>query len=72
MRSDTKASANCVYYFVLLLIYLHVMGCLFFFACLTTYNISTMKVDMLNELNIRKELDDNSIVWLKPRYEQEY
>ena len=50
LRKDVKAEASCLYYFVLLVIYLHVMGCLFFLACLTTYNVSTFKLTYMEEL----------------------
>ena len=50
LRKDVKAEASCLYYFVLLVIYLHVMGCLFFLACLTTYKVSTFKIGYMQEL----------------------
>lgn len=34
MQKDAKAQFSCCFYFVLLLIYLHMIGCLFFFFCL--------------------------------------
>lgn len=44
--------ARCMYYFVLLLIYLNVMGCILFFVCQQTYSVSSFKLDYLEELKI--------------------
>ena len=52
LRKDQKSTASCGYYFVLLLIYLHMVGCLFFFFCLQTYNVSSTKIGILEGLNL--------------------
>ena len=52
MRTDSKAQSTACFYFVLLLIYLHMMGCLFFFFCLKTYEISTTRLGILGDLGL--------------------
>ena len=47
LKTDAKAQATACFYFVLLLIYLHMMGCLFFFFCLKTYEESTTRLGIL-------------------------
>jgi len=37
LKKSEKATMSCGYFFFLLLIYLHIMGCLFFTICLMTY-----------------------------------
>ena len=49
--------SSCGFYFILLLIYLHMMGCLFFFACLKTYGRSSKRIGVLDELGMREDID---------------
>jgi len=63
MAKDQKSMASCGFYFILLLIYLHMVGCLYFFFCLQTYEKSTAKLDMLDQLQLRD---------FRPYYEEEY
>jgi len=60
LRKDYKAQASCCYYFVLLLIYLHMMGCLFFLACMTTYEMSSFKLSYLEDLTLVNISTDNN------------
>ena len=53
LDKDTKAKASCGFYFVLLLIYLHMVGSLFFFFCLTTYEYSSTRLGIIDELGLR-------------------
>ena len=53
MKKSEKALMSCGYFFFLLIIYLHVMGCLFFLVCLITYEGSTDRLDHLDELGFR-------------------
>lgn len=39
---------------MLLLIYLHMIGCLFFFFCLQTYEISSTRLGIIDELGLRQ------------------
>lgn len=53
LPKDSKAEMNCCFYFVLLLIYLHMVGCLFFFFCLKTYEVSSTRVGIIDDLGYR-------------------
>ena len=55
---ERKALSSCGFYFVLLLIYLHMMGCLFFFACLKTYTRSSKRISVLDDMGMRTLADD--------------
>ena len=37
LTKETKSKASCCFYFCLMIIYLHMVGSLFFYFCLTTY-----------------------------------
>ena len=37
LTKETKSKASCCFYFCLMIIYLHMVGCQFFYFCLTTY-----------------------------------
>ena len=39
---------------MLLLIYLHMIGCLFFFFCLQTYEASSTRLSVIDELGLRQ------------------
>ena len=69
-----KAQASCGYYFVLLLIYLHMMGCLFFFTCLVTYRESSYKLSELEGLGLCQKASsaNPSFECLIDRYTAEY
>ena len=54
LNKDTKAKASCGFYFVLLLIYLHMVGSLFFYICLTTYENSSTRLGIIDELGLRQ------------------
>lgn len=72
LQKATKAQASCGFYFLLLLIYLHVMGCLFFFFCLETYVISDKKVSVIDELGLRIVEADGTESWFMDKFEEEY
>ena len=44
---------SCGYFFILLLIYLHIMACLFFTVCLGTYKASTDRLKTLDAMELR-------------------
>lgn len=44
LKKSEKATMSCGYFFFLLLIYLHIMACLFFTVCLSTYAASTTRL----------------------------
>ena len=53
---------------MLLLIYLHMMGCLFFF-CLKTYEVSSTRIDIIDELGLRqKDEKTNKYTYLFEEY----
>ena len=52
LHKDTKALISFFYYTLLLVIYLHLTGCLLFYFYLKTYEISTDYLSILADLNI--------------------
>ena len=54
LSSDEKTKASCCFYFVLLLLYLHMIGCLFFYFCLTTYEKSSTRLGIMDGLGLRQ------------------
>ena len=73
LQKDQKAQANCGFYFVLLLIYLHMIGCLFFFFCLQTYETSSTRVGILEELGLRQVDASTSLATYPfPEFEDKY
>ena len=52
LQKYQKAWASFGYYFVLLLIYLHMLGCLFFFFCLQTYEVSSTRLGILSGMGM--------------------
>ena len=53
-QKDQKAKMSCGFFFVLLLIYLHMIGCMFFFLCLTTYEVSSTRIGILEDMGARQ------------------
>lgn len=58
LKKSEKASMSCGYFFILLLIYLHIMACIFFTICLQTYKESTDRLDILQKMNLYTCKDD--------------
>ena len=54
LTKETKSKASCCFYFCLMIIYLHMVGSLFFYFCLTTYEKSSTRLDIIDELGLRK------------------
>ena len=49
------------------------IGCLFFFFCMLSYNESSLKKDNLDTLGLRVHDDDSEITtWFRPEYANEY
>ena len=57
---------------MLLLIYLHMIGSLFFFVCLSTYKESSTRIQILDELGMRSQLADGTYTYPFPTYELDY
>ena len=53
LTSNKKAIVNMIFYFFLLLVYLHITGCFFFWAYVGTYNRSSNKIYLMDELGLR-------------------
>lgn len=49
---------SCGYFFILLIIYLHIMACLFFTVCLGTYKSSTDRLKTLDDMQLRYDCED--------------
>ena len=58
LKKSSKASMSCGYFFILLIIYLHIMACLFFTVCLSTYKSSTDRLKILDEMQLRYDCED--------------
>ena len=54
LAKETKSKASCCFYFCLMIIYLHMVGSLFFYSCLITYVKSSTRLDIIDELGLRK------------------
>lgn len=72
LKTNRKAGMSCCFYFVLLIIYLHMMGCLFFLFCLTTYEGSSFRMDVIDSIGLRVAQDDGSVTYPYPEYEPFY
>ena len=73
LQKDSKARANCGFYFVLLLIYLHMLGCLFFFFCLQTYEHSSTRLGIIEELGIKStDVITGDNTYLFPEFQELY
>lgn len=68
LKTDRKAGMSCCFYFVLLIIYLHMMGCLFFLFCLTTYEASSFRLDVIDSIGLRVAQDDGTVSYPYPEY----
>jgi len=69
LQKDQKAKMSCGFFFVLLLIYLHMIGCMFFFFCLSTYEVSSTRLGILEGMGARLPNIDGSynypISWIE-------
>jgi hypothetical protein len=50
MEKHKKSYMITVFYFLLLIIYLHIAGCLFFFFSIMTYEGSSTRMTILTDL----------------------
>lgn len=63
IHQDYKSFVSFIYYSLLLVIYLHVSGCLLFYYYLATYEISTTKFGILEGLGIWSQADNGEYVY---------
>ena len=58
LKKSHKATMSCGYFFILLIIYLHIMACLFFTVCLWTYKESTDRLKTLDNMQLRYDCEE--------------
>lgn len=63
---EVKAYMGFVYYLLQLVLILHIAGCLHFFFCLTTYEKSSTRLDILQGIGAVEGLDDGTYVLTHP------
>lgn len=68
LQKEQKSLASCGFYFILMLIYLHMIGCMFFFFCLGTYEKSNFRLSIADELGLHAEVDGKD-VFIFPEFE---
>lgn len=74
LKKSEKASMSCGYFFILLLIYLHIMACIFFTICLQTYKESTDRLAILEDMELRYKATSEDTNWAVrfERFAEEY